>query len=215
MEIGKIRPFEPGDPIDKAVYCMSCRHLAQEAIGGKPGACFGHPIQDASNPMMCPYYENHIRVISILLFVKSGISIYHRTMTKDSNNIDPQMLSSFLQAINMFGEELAKDELTQIQFRKMNIVLYQGDYVNGALLVKGEIDKDAKDLFSDFVIKIESNFPKYFEQGTYNVCLPTEEVDDLAMACMKQYVAKKMYDIPSDVIEECCKLTCASLPKIN
>jgi len=199
----------PGEPLDQAVYCASCEYLEQEVIGSKTGTCFGHEVFDSTMPMVCQHFLNDIKVLSVLVFLNSGISVYNKAIVQDvSTQMDPQMLSSFLEAINMFGKELTKEDISQIQFKKKNIVICRGNQAYGALLVKGEVDDDAKQMFSDFVLKVEEHFPDYFGGDFNGVCLPEDEVDKIAFSSMREYIAKKLYKISPEFIENHCNLKC-------
>ena len=76
------------------------------------------------------------------------------------------------------------------------------------MLVKGNVDEDCKNTFQDFVVTIEREFSDYFEGVYTGVFLPEEEVDIIAMASMQDYLAKKYYDVPPDLIQNCHKLKC-------
>ncbi|NVM03245.1 MAG: hypothetical protein HWN67_12970 [Candidatus Helarchaeota archaeon] len=209
-EVKKPKPLKPGESLDNAVYCANCEHYKEEIIGSKVGGCYGYSVSDSNMPMDCPYYKNEIRVISAMIFLKSGISIYHRTIVRNmTTQIDPQLLSSFLQAINMFGEELTKEPVSQIQFQKTNIIICKGDFAYGALLVKGDVKEDSKKIFSDFLFNVEKKFPDYFGNDFKGTCLPKEEVDSIALSSMKKYYSDKMYNIPLEIIENSCNLKCA------
>ena len=100
------RPLLPDEPLENAVYCAECEIFDQEVIGSKFGNCMGHSIPDSNIPMMCKYFKEVHSLISVLVFLKSGISIYHKAIVKNvAKEIEPNLLTSFLQAINDFGGE--------------------------------------------------------------------------------------------------------------
>ena len=205
-EFLNIRPLGPNDCMDSAVFCATCVNFKQDIIGGKCGTCFGHEIKDGNIPMQCPHFGNHLQVLSVLVFLKSGISIYDRAIVPDAKNqMDPQMLSSFLQAINMFGEELTQEQVSQIQFQKMNIFVCRNVKAYGAMLVKGEVQDALKKVFTDFLKRIEEKFPEYFLHDYSGACLPTEEVDRLGFTCIKEYMddypAVPFHPMPKQVVE--------------
>lgn len=209
-KIRKPGTLEPSESPEKAVYCVNCKNFEQDIIGNKVGSCFGHAISDSNCPLECPYYENEVRIISVLIFLQSGISVYHKAIVRDvSKNLDPQLLSSFLQAINMFGEELAQEQVSQIQFQKMNILICKGNLAYGALIVKGDIDETSKGMFSHFLSKVEQRFPSYFKKEFKGNYLPEKEVDDIAIRSLRKYFSNKMYKISPEIIESRSNLKCA------
>ena len=145
-----------------------------------------------------------------MVFLNSGISIYHKAIVKDvANKIDPGLLTSFLQAISQFGQELTKENVSTIEFQKMKIVLCKGVYSSGAMIIKGNIPEEAKKVFSGFIFQVEASYPSYFEGEYSGLCLPEDEVDDIAIEYLKGYVReKKFYPIPDNLIESACKLKC-------
>ena len=216
MDFLKPHPLGLDDPPDSGVYCAQCMHFKQHALGNKTGTCFGQEVPDGTIPYACPHYMNHLQIISLLVFLQNGISIYNRAIVPNAGKqIDPQLLSSFLQAINMFGEELTQEQVSQIQFQKMNIYVCRNDKAYGAMLVKGDVNDRLKTVFTSFLKRVEENFPDYFCQDYNGVCLPTEEVDRLGFACIKEYredyEVKELHPIPKEVIENGSKLKVAPL----
>lgn len=208
------RLLQPGEPLEDAVYCAECAILKQDIIGNKIGTCLGHFVQDINMPMKCQYHKNDLRLISVLIFLKSGITVYHKAIIKDlTKEIDPNLLTSFLQAINSFGEELTNEQVSLIKFQKMNIVLCKGKYSNGAMIVKGKIPTDAKVLFSEFLTVLEDSFPNFFKKEFTGKCLPEDEVDKLAAKFLSEYLKEKFHPISSSVINKACKLTCKATDK--
>ncbi len=208
-ELRKPRIWDPSEPLDKATYCSQCKFFEPDLLGHKEGNCFGIRIEDSTNPMLCPFFHNDIKILAVLLYLENGISVYHKAVIEDmETQMDPQLISSFLRAINTFGKELTREQLTQLQFQQMTIFVCRGKYIYGALLVKGNVDEDCKDTFKDFVTSIEREFSDYFEGVYTGICLPEEEVDIIAMASMQDYLAKKYYDVPPDLIQNCHKLKC-------
>ncbi len=203
----KPRPLEVDDPPDSEVFCAHCLHFKQETLGNKSGTCFGHKIVDGTMPFVCPHYINHLQIISVLVFLQNGITIYNRAIVPNAGkDIDPDMLSSFLQAISIFGKELTQEHISQIQFQKMNIFICRHDKAYGAMLVKGNVDETLKTVFTNFLKRIEETFPDYFCQEYNGSCLPSEEVDRLGFICIKEYIedydVKKLHPIPKQVIEK-------------
>ena len=196
------RPIQSGEDLEKAVYCAECKVFEQDLIGCKVGTCLGHSISDSNTPMVCSYFKNDTRIISVLVFLPNGISIYHKAIVKDlAKDIDPNLLTSFLQAISSFGQELASEQISQIQFQKMNIVFCRGKYCNGALIVRGKLDEHSKDMFSHFINKLENAYPDYFEGEFRGLLLPETEIDKIATESMKEYAKENLYPIPRDLIE--------------
>ena len=196
------RPLQPGEPLEEAVYCAECDVFKQDIIGCKVGTCFGHAVSDCNTPMICSYFKNDTRIISVMVFLNSGISIYHKAIVKDvAKDIDPNLLTSFLQAITNFGQELASEQISQIQFQKMNIVFCRGKYANGAMIIKGKIDNHSKEIFSHFINKLEKAFPDFFEGEFRGLLLPEAEIDKIATESMKEYVKENFYPISQDLIE--------------
>ncbi len=203
------RPLLPGDPSDDAVYCAECEFFEQDIIGGKIGTCFGHLIKESNVPTRCQFYKNNLRLISVFVFLKSGISVYHKAIVKDlTKEIDPGLLTSFLQAINSFGEELINEQISLIKFQKMNIVFCRGKYSNGALIIKGKFKEEVKEVFSYFLEKLEDSFPTYFKSNYVGICLPEEEADNITIEFLKDYVKEKLFPISSSVLEKYCHLMC-------
>ena len=209
------RPIPQGESLDNAVYCSECEVLKQDIIGCKVGTCFGHPIPDCSTPMECSYFKSDSRLISVLVFLQNGISIYHKAIVKDvAKDIDPNLLSSFLQAISSFGEELASEQISQIQFQKMNIVFCRGKYANGAMIIKGKLEEHSKEIFSNFINNLENAYPDYFEGEFRGLLLPEAEIDKIASESMREYVKEKFYPISQDLIETKSGLTIGDVPSL-
>lgn len=203
----KPHPIPIGESMDQAVYCANCKNLKQDVIGSKTGCCMEHAIADATCPMKCSYFQNDIRIISVLVYLSNGITIYNKAIVQDiSNQIDPDLLSSFLDAINMFGKNLTREEVSQIQFQKINILISRAEHSYGALLLKGEIDDLCKQNFSNFLLKIEDNFQDYFNGPYMGQCLPENEVDLVAISSLKEYLSEKLYNISPEIIEKSCFL---------
>ncbi len=208
------RPLLPGEPLNEAVYCAECEHLEQDVIGSKTGICFGHAIQDSHEPLKCHFHKNGIHLISVFVFLKSGISVYHKAIVKDlTKEIDPGLLTSFLQAINSFGQELTNEQMSVIKFQKINIVFCRGKYSNGAMLIKGSIKEEAKGIFTSFLEKLELSYPSYFINNYTGKCLPEEEVDNIAFELLTDYAREKFYPISSSIIEKRCHLKCGKTSK--
>ena len=141
--------------------------------------------------------------------MKSGISIYHKAIVKNvAKEIEPNLLTSFLQAINDFGGELVGESITSIEFQKMNIFFSKGKYTNGVMIIKGKISEESKTCFSEFMQNVESSFPTYFEGQYKGRCLPEEEVDQIAFETMEKYAKRKLYPIDPSIIENTCSLRC-------
>ncbi len=207
------KSIKPGSSLEGAVYCANCQNLKLNQIGGKSGTCFGFPIPDSNIPLQCQHYQNDRRIISVFVFLKSGISIYHKAIVKDlKKEVDPDLIASFLQAINMFGEQLANEQISSIQLQKMNIVYVRGKFSNGAMIIKGNIDEISKEGFSYFISKLESSYPDFFDGGFAGQCLPEEEVDQIATESLKEFVREKLYPIPPKLVEKACHFKCGSLP---
>ncbi len=208
------RPLLPDEPLKDAVYCAECEVFQQEIIGSKIGDCMGHEIPDSSTPMMCKYFKDAQSIVSVLVFLKSGISIYHKAIVKDAaKEIEPNLLTSFLQAINDFGGELIGESITSIEFQKMNIFFSKGKYTNGAMILKGKISEDVKSCFTEFMQNVEGSFLDYFNGPYTGRCLPEEDVDQIAFKTMKQFAHKKLYTITPSVIEKSCNLKCGVCSK--
>ncbi len=208
------RPLLPGEPSSEAVYCAECEYLEQDVIGSKNGSCFGHSIQDSHAPIKCHFHKNGLHLISVFVFLKSGISVYHKAIVKDlTKDIDPSLLTSFLQAINSFGEELTNEQMSVIKFQKMNIVFCRGKYSNGAMLIKGKFKEEAKEVFSCFLERLEVSYPSFFINNYAGKCLPEEEVDNIAIELLKDYAREKFYPISSSIIEKSCHLICGKTSK--
>ncbi len=170
----------------------------------------GHPILDATCPMECVHYQGDLKIISVLVFLNNGITVYHKAVVNDiSSEIDPQLLSSFLDAINMFGKNLTQEEISQIQFQKMNILICRANYSYGAMLLKGEVNDVCKTVFSEFLDKLEGKFPDYFSGEYVGKCLPEEECDALALSSLKKYMTEKLRPIPEKIMEHACSFKCA------
>ena len=209
-DLKKPRPLKPGEPLDNAVYCATCKFFEQELIGNKKGSCMGHAVLDSSHPLECPYFHNDLRLISVMIFLNNGISVYHKAIVQDiSSEIDPQLLSSFLNAINLFGSQVTKEDLSLIQFQKMNILVCRGQYSYGALLIKGEVDDLCKDAFANFVTKVEDNFTEYFEGAYTGQLLPEDKCDKLAFSSMRKYAIGKLFAISPELMEKTCFFKCA------
>jgi hypothetical protein len=208
------RPLLPNEPLEDAVYCAECEIFEQEIIGDKIGSCMGHLIQDSSTPMVCQYNKNGLRLMSVFVFLKSGISVYHKAVVKNlTKEMDPGLISSFLQAINLFGQELADEQISLIKFQKMNIVFCRGNYSNGAMIIKGNLNEESKEVFSLFLQKLEDSFPDYFMSEYNGLCLPEDEVDDIAIEFLKDYARGKYYPISPSFIENSCQLKCGKSMK--
>ena len=206
------RPIRRGESLESAVYCADCKLLEQDLIGCKTGTCSGKHIPDTSVPMRCDYFKNDTKLISVFIFLKSGISIYHKAIVKDlRKGLDPDLLSGFLSAINMFGQELTNEQVSLITFQKMNIVFCRGNYSNGALIIKGNIDNLSKDVFSYFINKLESSFPDFFEGEFVGRCLPEEEIDQIAIESLKEFFKEKMHPIPAKLIENLSRRKCGTI----
>ena len=205
------KPIASGESLDNAVYCADCKSFEQDLIGCKIGTCFGNQILNSNVPMRCDYFENDTKLISVFIFLKSGISIYHKAIVTDlRKELDPDLLSGFLQAINMFGQELTKEQVSLISFQKMNIVFCRGIYSNGALIIKGNINNLSKDIFSYFIKKLESSFPDFFESEFAGRCPPEEEIDQIAIESLKEFFKEKMHTIPHKLIENLCNFKCGT-----
>jgi hypothetical protein len=203
------RPLEPNESLEKAVYCAECAHLQQDIIGKTVGTCFGISLKDTTVPMDCPYFKNDLKVISILIFLKSGISVYHKAIVEDvSSQVDPELLSSFLRAISAFGEELTNEEVSLIKFQQMNIILCKGEYSNGAMIIRGKISENYKESLMFFLKNVENNFHDYFEGEYTGRCLPEDEIDQICQESLREFVKAKLHKIPAHIIENNCNLKC-------
>lgn len=208
------RPLLPGEPLDDAVYCAECEILSQNIIGSQQGDCMGIPIPDVNTPMRCPFFKKDVKIVSVFVFLKSGISVYHKAIVKDlAKQIEPSLLTSFLQAISIFGEELVSEQISSISFQKMNIVLSSSKFSNGAMIIKGEIDDNAKNCFSDFLSTLEKSFPEYYDGTLEGRCLPETEVDQVATEHMKEYIRQKFYSIDPSIVQHGCGLKCGASSK--
>jgi len=106
----------------------------------------------------------------------------------------------------MFGKDLTQEEVSQIQFQKINILINRAKYSYGALLLKGEIDDLCKQNFSNFLLKIEDNFQDYFKGPYVGQCLPENEVDLIAISSLKEYLSEKLYNISPEIMKKSCLL---------
>ncbi|MDD1778992.1 MAG: hypothetical protein LUQ65_12575 [Candidatus Helarchaeota archaeon] len=207
MKFKKPHPIPLGKSADQAIYCANCKNFEQDIIGSKIGCCMEHTITDATCPMKCPAFQNEIRIISVLIYLSNGITIYNKAVVQDlSTQIDPDLLSSFLDAINMFGKDITQEEVSQIQFQKINILISRAQYSYGALLLKGKIDDLSKQNFSNFLLKIEDNFQDYFKGPYIGQSLPENEVDLIAFSSLKAYLSEKLYNISPEIIKKSCFL---------
>ncbi|MFX1294097.1 MAG: hypothetical protein ACFFD2_04465 [Promethearchaeota archaeon] len=209
-ELKKFKLLQSGDVMDHAVYCANCKNFDQELIGSKKGLCMGHEILDSSHPKECSNFQNDLRLISVLVFLNNGICVYHKAIVRDiSEEIDPQLLSSFLSAIDMFGKDLTKEDISQIQFQKMNIVICRAEYSYGALLIKGEFDENHKKIFTKFLSMLEVEFQNYFKGQYSGRSLPEKEVDSVCLSFMKGVITKKLYTIQPETLKKRCFLKTA------
>jgi hypothetical protein len=196
-----------GESLNQAVYCADCENLQQEIIGSKYGTCMEHPILDSTIPMECSYYKNAQNIVSFFIFLKSGISIYNKAITKDfTNEIDPTLLTSFLSAINSFGEEIAKEQISLIQFQRMNIIYCRGRYSNGALIIKGKLKDNFNEILSSLLIRVEESFPFYFEGEFNGRILPAKDVDLIMLDFLTEYNTSKLFPICPHLLEENCNI---------
>ena len=203
------RTLLPHEPIEKAVYCAECELFNQKIIGCKEGKCLEHPITDSTMPLVCNYYKNAHKIVSILVFLKSGISVYNKAIVEDlESEIDPSLLSSFLQAISSFGQELTNEQVSLIEFQKMNIVFCRGKYSSGAMIVRGKIDDHSKECFSYFINKLENSYPQFFAAEYPQPSIPEKEIDKIAVKALKEYAMKRSYPINAEIIENICTLGC-------
>jgi hypothetical protein len=201
----KPHPIPTGESTDQAVYCASCKNFEQDIIGSKIGCCMEHTVPDATWPMECPTFQNEIRILSVLIYLSNGITIYNKAVVQDiSTQIDPDLLSSFLDAINMFGKNLTQEEISQIQFQKINILISRAKHSYGALLLKGEIDDLCKQNFSKFLLNIEDCFQDFFKGPYVGQCLPEDEVDLIALSSLKDYLSAKLYNISPEIMKKSC-----------
>lgn len=206
------RPFIPANSIAMPVYCSECEHFKQDIIGSKTGTCMNHSISDSNIPLDCKYHSNAHSIVSIFIFLKSGVSIYHKAIIKDfTKEIDPTLLTGFLQAVNIFGQELTNEEMSSIQFQKMNILFGRSKNINGALIIKGKIGDQAKEMFSLFLNKVEESFPSYFEGEFHGRYLPESEVDVIGFESMREYTKESLYPISSTLLKRKCKLISGSI----
>ena len=84
MDFLKPHPLGPDDPPDSGVYCAQCVHFKQHVLGNKTGTCFGKEILDGTIPYACPHYMNDLQIISVLVFLQNGISIYNRAIVPNA-----------------------------------------------------------------------------------------------------------------------------------
>jgi len=204
------RPLLPNEPIEEGVFCGECDIFKQDLIGDKCGNCMGHPVQDSATPMKCMYYKNAHSIVSILVFLKgSGLSIYNRAIVEDfEKQIDPGLITSFLQAISSFGMELTNEQVSLIQFQKMKIVFCRGKYVNGALILRGEFDDAAQNVFSGFINKVEKAYPDYLNGKLVGKCLPESEVDGMCFESLREYARGNFYPVKDEIVAKSCKVGC-------
>lgn len=201
--------LQPGESLDDAVYCAECANLEQKIIGDAIGKCFGFTIKNTRVPLKCPHFKNDPSVISLLIFLKSGISVYHKAIVKDvTTQVDPELLSSFLRAISAFGEELTKEEVSLIKFQQINIIFCKGQYSNGAILIRGKVKDEYKEYFSLFLKNVETQYKDYFLGEYTGRCLPQVEIDQICYKSLNQFIKQKFHQIPDEIIEKYCGLTC-------
>lgn len=204
------RPLLPDEPIEEAVFCGECEKYQQDKIGDNCGSCGGMGKFESVTPMKCMYYNNAHSIVSILVFLKgSGLSIYNRAIVEDfEKQIDPGLVSSFLQAIGSFGKELTGEQVSLIQFQKMKIVFCRGKYINGALILKGEFDDAAQNVFSEFISRVENSYPEYLNGNLMGKCLPESEVDGMCFESLREYARGKLYSVDDKIVEKSCKIGC-------
>ncbi len=206
------KAFEPGESTEKAVYCAECAHLQQDKLGSPVGTCFGIPIEKTTVPLDCPYFKNDLRIVMLLIFLKSGISVYHKSIVNDLvKEVDPELLSSFLQAINAFGEELTNEQISLIKFQKMNIIFCRGTYSNGAIILRGKMEIDYKEGFLFFLKSVEKQFKDYFEGEYTGRCLPEDEIDQIAKESLTEFIRQKFHPISREILENECDLQCGTV----
>jgi len=204
------RPLLPDEPIEQAVYCAECKIYKQNKIGDTCGSCGGKGEFNSITPMKCLYYKNAHRIVSILVFLKgSGLSIYNRAIVEDfEKQIDPGLVTSFLQAISSFGKELTNEQISMIQFQKVKIVFCRGKHVNGALIIRGEFDDRSNQVFSNFINKVEKTYPEYLNGNLVGKCLPESEIDGMCLESLQEYVTGEMYPVDDKIVEKSCKVGC-------
>jgi hypothetical protein len=202
QELIMLRPLAPEESQKEAVYCIECDILKQDQIGSKCGTCEGHQVFNSLTPMKCHYYKNAHSIISILVFLKgSGLPIYNKAIVKDlTKEIDPGLLSSYLEALSAFGMELTNESVSQIQFQKMKIIFSRGENINGALILKGESNEEIKNIFSHFIQKIEESFPNYISGNSVGMVLPERQVDKLGYKSLQKYVKKRFYPVSNGFV---------------
>lgn len=114
-------------------------------------------------------YSSWIVRYLLVIEKRSGLTIFSKKFGQF--DMDTDLVSGFLTAIQSFGSELSQKEtaMRKLSYQDFEIELEEGDYVRTALVMQGKVTKYlVKNLF-DYVKEFEKKFPDRFSPFDGNI----------------------------------------------
>ncbi|TFF87668.1 MAG: hypothetical protein EU548_09965 [Promethearchaeota archaeon] len=115
-------------------------------------------------------YSSRIANVLLIIHKESGLCIYNYKF--GPGELDPDLLSGFLSAIQSFGIELSSSdqaEMRRLSYKDFEIYIDEDELIRVALIGKGIITEHLERLLSDFIKKFSGNYTRALEKFTGNI----------------------------------------------
>jgi hypothetical protein len=103
-------------------------------------------------------YSKRILALLLIIDYTSGLTLFQQNFA--GNELDPDLISGFLTAVQSFGSELSseKTEMKKLAYKDFEIELNVGDYVRAALFLAGPATKWLINNLVTFINSFEQQF---------------------------------------------------------
>ncbi|MBD3227841.1 MAG: hypothetical protein GF329_06605 [Candidatus Lokiarchaeota archaeon] len=115
-------------------------------------------------------YSKRIANVLLIIHKESGLCIYNYKF--GPGELDPDLLSGFLSAIQSFGVELSESdqaEMRRLLYKDFEIYIDEDEFIRVALIGKGIITEHLERLLSNFIQKFSGNYTRALEKFTGNI----------------------------------------------
>ncbi|MHA1264620.1 MAG: PCI domain-containing protein [Candidatus Helarchaeota archaeon] len=115
-------------------------------------------------------YSLRVARYLLIIYKTSGLCIYNYKFSP--GEVDPDLLSGFLQAIQSFGTEFSSTEeagMQRLSYKDFEISLEEGPHIRTALVGVGKITPYLQDRLKDFVKLFSNQFQTDLEQFSGNI----------------------------------------------
>ncbi|MFX0137161.1 MAG: hypothetical protein ACFFDN_26210 [Candidatus Hodarchaeota archaeon] len=105
-------------------------------------------------------YELSILSYLIVIYKQNGLALYQERL--GSVDLDADLISGFITAIQSFGTEVSKKETSVkgLKYENYNIEIATGDYIRAVILLNGRATIELNRSLLNFVNEFESHFEK-------------------------------------------------------